>query len=111
MALLWPCRKEGGLYGISPMIPDLNSGRMPLRVMNWFQKTLVLCRAKLHGKRATGIERLKQGAPEARRGRKGVKKIVAFQEERTMAKWVYSFGDGKAEGAADMRNLLGGQGS
>ncbi|WP_321338062.1 pyruvate, phosphate dikinase [Breoghania sp.] len=28
-----------------------------------------------------------------------------------MAKWVYSFGDGKAEGAADMRNLLGGKGA
>ena len=26
-------------------------------------------------------------------------------------KWVYSFGDGKAEGAADMRNLLGGKGA
>src|SRR5262252_9039600 len=28
-----------------------------------------------------------------------------------MAKWVYSFGDGKAEGRADMRNLLGGEGA
>ncbi len=28
-----------------------------------------------------------------------------------MAKWVYLFGDGKAEGAADMRNLLGGKGA
>ena len=28
-----------------------------------------------------------------------------------MAKWVYAFGDGKAEGKADMRNLLGGKGS
>src|SRR5450432_1625690 len=28
----------------------------------------------------------------------------------TMSKWVYAFGDGKAEGAADMRNLLGGKG-
>ena len=28
-----------------------------------------------------------------------------------MAKWVYNFGDGKAEGAADMRNLLGGKGA
>ncbi|MAU62095.1 pyruvate, phosphate dikinase [Parvibaculum sp.] len=26
-------------------------------------------------------------------------------------KWVYSFGDGKAEGAAEMRNLLGGKGA
>jgi pyruvate,orthophosphate dikinase len=28
-----------------------------------------------------------------------------------MTKWVYIFGDGKAEGAADMRNLLGGKGA
>jgi pyruvate,orthophosphate dikinase len=28
-----------------------------------------------------------------------------------MAKWVYSFGDGKAEGKGDMRNLLGGKGA
>jgi len=28
-----------------------------------------------------------------------------------MAKWVYSFGNGKAEGAAAMRNLLGGKGA
>jgi pyruvate,orthophosphate dikinase len=28
-----------------------------------------------------------------------------------MAKWVYSFGNGKAEGRADMRNLLGGKGA
>ena len=30
---------------------------------------------------------------------------------RRMTKWVYSFGDGKAEGKADMRNLLGGKGA
>jgi pyruvate,orthophosphate dikinase len=28
-----------------------------------------------------------------------------------MAKWVYTFGDGKAEGAAGMKNLLGGKGA
>ncbi|HEX6978415.1 MAG TPA: pyruvate, phosphate dikinase [Alphaproteobacteria bacterium] len=28
-----------------------------------------------------------------------------------MPKWVYSFGDGKAEGRADMKNLLGGKGA
>ncbi|TSJ64377.1 pyruvate, phosphate dikinase [Starkeya sp. 3C] len=28
-----------------------------------------------------------------------------------MTKWVYTFGDGTAEGAADMRNLLGGKGA
>ena len=31
--------------------------------------------------------------------------------ERAMAKWVYSFGGGKAEGRADMSNLLGGKGA
>jgi pyruvate, orthophosphate dikinase len=29
----------------------------------------------------------------------------------TMAKWVYTFGDGAAEGASEMRNLLGGKGA
>src|SRR5665213_124380 len=28
-----------------------------------------------------------------------------------MTKWVYAFGDGKAEGKADMKNLLGGKGA
>ena len=28
-----------------------------------------------------------------------------------MTKWVYSFGDGKSEGEAGMRNLLGGKGA
>ena len=28
-----------------------------------------------------------------------------------MAKWVYTFGDGKAEGASEMRDLLGGKGA
>ncbi len=28
-----------------------------------------------------------------------------------MSKWVYTFGDGKAEGSAEMRNLLGGKGA
>src|ERR671921_544612 len=29
----------------------------------------------------------------------------------TMTKWVYTFGDGKAEGEAGMRDLLGGKGA
>ena len=29
----------------------------------------------------------------------------------TMSKWVYTFGNGKAEGDASMRNLLGGKGA
>ena len=28
-----------------------------------------------------------------------------------MSKWVYFFGDGQAEGRADMKNLLGGKGA
>ena len=28
-----------------------------------------------------------------------------------MSKWVYTFGNGKAEGDASMRNLLGGKGA
>src|ERR1700691_4586389 len=28
-----------------------------------------------------------------------------------MAKWVYNFGDGRAQGRADMKNLLGGKGA
>jgi pyruvate, orthophosphate dikinase len=31
--------------------------------------------------------------------------------EAAMAKWVYSFGDGKAEGSAQLRDLLGGKGA
>src|SRR5215211_81685 len=32
-------------------------------------------------------------------------------ESQHMAKWVYTFGDGQAEGSAAMRNLLGGKGA
>src|SRR6187431_890760 len=32
-------------------------------------------------------------------------------ESSNMAKWVYTFGDGAAEGGAEMRNLLGGKGA
>ena len=37
----------------------------------------------------------------------GVKKAPGTQK----GKWVYTFGDGKAEGRADMRDLLGGKGA
>src|SRR5690349_4924001 len=33
------------------------------------------------------------------------------KKDRMMTKWVYSFGDGKAEGQAGMRELLGGKGA
>src|SRR6187402_1512046 len=35
----------------------------------------------------------------------------AHQRGQPMVKWVYSFGDGEAEGKAEMRNLLGGKGA
>ena len=39
-------------------------------------------------------------------------KMVKPQEEKAMAaKYVYFFGDGKAEGRGDMKNLLGGKGA
>ena len=41
----------------------------------------------------------------------GVKSQNRQIGELMMTKWVYSFGDGKAEGGADMRNLLGGKGA
>jgi hypothetical protein len=33
------------------------------------------------------------------------------QDTQAMTRWVYSFGDGKAEGQAGMKNLLGGKGA
>ena len=37
-----------------------------------------------------------------------VAKTAAAAPAPRKGKWVYSFGDGKAEGAAQMKNLLGG---
>src|ERR1700748_2533144 len=57
-------------------------------------------------------------APAARKPlKKAVAKPVAKAPNRPATdagkagKWVYTFGDGKAEGRADMRNLLGGRGA
>ncbi|KLK89600.1 hypothetical protein AA309_30425, partial [Microvirga vignae] len=36
---------------------------------------------------------------------------AGWQKSRTAAQWVYTFGDGKAEGQAGMKNLLGGKGA
>src|SRR3984957_12198401 len=36
---------------------------------------------------------------------------LSSKGRRAMAKWVYGFGEGSAEGRADMRNLLGGKGA
>lgn len=40
-----------------------------------------------------------------------LKSRAGSKEGHTMSKYVYSFGDGKAEGRADMRTLLGGKGA
>src|ERR1700741_2856009 len=36
---------------------------------------------------------------------------LSLKGRQAMAKWGYSFGDGPAEGGADMKNLLGGKGA
>src|SRR5438445_3153945 len=46
------------------------------------------------------------GRKLAARGRAAAPKAASGE-----SKWVYTFGDGKAEGRADMRNLLGGKGA
>src|SRR6266567_1919666 len=38
-------------------------------------------------------------------------RAAASKASSAKAKWVYRFGNGKAEGRADMRNLLGGKGA
>ncbi len=51
-------------------------------------------------------------APEKGRGQAGGEGAEPPAAEAPKAgKWVYTFGDGKAEGRADMRNLLGGKGA
>ena len=44
--------------------------------------------------------------PALARNRKG-----SLKDGRRAMQWVYRFGDGRAEGRADMRNLLGGKGA
>ena len=39
------------------------------------------------------------------------RRAAASKTASAKAKWVYRFGNGKAEGRADMRNLLGGKGA
>src|SRR5580692_7775448 len=62
----------------------------------------------------------KPSAKPASTARKPLKKAAAKPlakapsrpvEAPKAGKWVYTFGDGKAEGRADMRNLLGGKGA
>jgi len=49
--------------------------------------------------------------PPASRGRKTAPATPARSSVPRTAKWVYAFGGGKAEGRANMRNLLGGKGA
>ena len=45
-------------------------------------------------------------------GRKATaRRAAGSKTPSAKAKWVYRFGNGKAEGRADMRNLLGGKGA
>ncbi|QRM32873.1 pyruvate, phosphate dikinase [Microvirga sp. VF16] len=37
--------------------------------------------------------------------------LFSWQDSRTTTQWVYTFGDGKAEGQAGVKNLLGGKGA
>src|SRR5262252_6186039 len=50
-------------------------------------------------------------SPRAPSGRKAAARPRAPAASPAKNKWVYRFGNGKAEGRADMRNLLGGKGA
>ena len=56
----------------------------------------------------TSRQPVKKSAVRSKPSRKTAAKAPA---KGTKAKWVYAFGGGKAEGRADMRNLLGGKGA
>src|SRR5580704_12816438 len=49
--------------------------------------------------------------PQAAELRRGVRRGAFPRSGCFMTKWVYGFGDGRAEGKADMRDLLGGKGA
>jgi pyruvate,orthophosphate dikinase len=63
--------------------------------------------AKAPAKAKSAGSRLRKSKPA--RGGAATKKAVSAAVRK--GKWVYTFGDGKAEGKADMRNLLGGKGA
>src|SRR6516165_4022364 len=71
-------------------------------------------RAKPNGKVAAKkaqpvVMRAKPPSAAPQAATKGSQPIAKKTPAR--AKWVYAFGDGKAEGRADMRDLLGGKGA
>jgi len=57
--------------------------------------------------------RLNKTSTRAASGRRPAPRARAAARKKSPGetKWVYSFGNGKAEGRADMRNLLGGKGA
>jgi pyruvate, orthophosphate dikinase len=63
-------------------------------------------RTQSHKKSTRPAARRKAAAQGRAGGRSGASKASSAK-----TKWVYRFGDGKAEGRADMRNLLGGKGA
>ena len=50
-------------------------------------------------------------SPRPASGRKAAARHRVPAASPAKTKWVYRFGNGKAEGRADMRNLLGGKGA
>jgi pyruvate, orthophosphate dikinase len=52
----------------------------------------------------------KAARPAARKSKRTIA-AAATKPAQQKGKWVYGFGDGKAEGKAQMRNLLGGKGA
>jgi pyruvate,orthophosphate dikinase len=65
-------------------------------------------------RRATGKEkraRSRGAAKPARAAAKPARSVRAAKAAPRKGKWVYVFGDGKAEGRAQMKNLLGGKGA
>jgi pyruvate, orthophosphate dikinase len=64
--------------------------------------------------RKTSRQAMKKSAADAARGRSGTKsrgKSATPAKAAAQGKWVYAFGGGKAQGRADMRELLGGKGA
>jgi pyruvate, orthophosphate dikinase len=68
-------------------------------------------RAKMARRPAKKAKRSAANSARARRGRVVVARPKKPGAGQRRGKWVYAFGGGKAEGRANMRNLLGGKGA
>jgi pyruvate, orthophosphate dikinase len=55
--------------------------------------------------------KVSRGASASPRAKRAAEPKISSPVGQRKAKWVYAFGGGKAEGHADMRNLLGGKGA